>query len=328
MTTVASSVEEDTRRAVLGECCSLCRGTRSKTLLVAKGRTVDECLDCSLRALKPMPRMAELVAINEETVHPFFQASLEDEESYRRYFSRKLDDLQDIQPGGRLLDIGCGAGFFLDAARERGYKVAGLDLSPVPAAYARDTLGLDVSLGSLSEYQAPSDTFDAVTIFQTIEHDPNPAELSAELFRILTPGGVLMVTTPAADGFVARAMGRRWFGYRNVEHVAFFTRQSLHYALEQSGFDIVFLKVEHGKRLTAKYVLNRLINYYYDHRTIIRNGLRLLHPMMLVLGKAALFEPWAHLYAVARKPVEISNADAVPPSPSPVVTERGSELLE
>jgi hypothetical protein len=118
-----------------------------------------------------------------------------------------------------------------------------------------------------------------------------------------------MVTTPAADGFVARAMGKRWFGYRNVEHVSFFSRDSLRYALEQAGFEIEFVEIEHGKRLTGKYVLNRLINYYYDHRTFLRNGLRLLHPLIWASSAVPLFEPWAHLYAVARRP---ANSNGVP----------------
>ena len=259
-----------------------------------------------------MPSLDDLIAINEETVHPFFAACLEDEASYRSYFARKLDDLQRYQTSGRLLDVGCGAGFFLDAARERGYSVAGVDLSPVPATYARNTLGLEVAMGSLYEYQAPNDSFDAVTIFQTIEHDPDPAALTAELFRILAPGGVVMITTPAADGFVARVMASRWFGYRNVEHVSFFTRQSLQFALEQAGFEILFLDVEHGKKLTLKYVLNRLINYYYNHRTFLRSGLRVLYPVMLLLGKLVAFEPWAHLYALARKPEAPTPAPDLP----------------
>jgi hypothetical protein len=65
---------------------------------------------------------------------------------------------------------------------------------------------------------------------------------------------------------------------------------------------VAFLDIEHGKKLTAKYVLNRLINYYYDHKTFIRHGLRLLHPAVFVLQKLPLFEPWAHLYGLARKP--------------------------
>jgi len=251
-----------------------------------------------------MPTIEQLIAVNDETVHPFFDAYLEDEKSYRGYFARKLDDLQRYKDAGRLLDVGCGAGFFLDAARDRGYHVSGLDLSSVPAAYARETLRLDVTVGSLFDYQAPSSAFDVVTIFQTIEHEPTPVAFGAELFRMLAPGGILMVTTPAADGFVARVMGRRWFGYRNVEHVSFFNRQSLRYALERAGFEIVLLEIEHGKQLTMKYVLNRLINYYYNHRTFLSNGLRVLRPAMFLLGKAALFEPWAHLYAVARKPLK------------------------
>ena len=289
-------------RQQTAELCALCGGSRHKRFMQAKGRAVVDCLDCGLRALQPMPSLDQLVTINEETVHPFFNACLEDEASYRDYFAHKLDDLVRNQPSGRLLDVGCGAGFFLDAARQRGYDVAGVDLSPVPCRYAREELGLDVSLGSLYDYRAPGESFDAVTIFQTIEHDPHPADLTAELFRILRPGGCVMVTTPAADGFVARAMGSRWFGYRNVEHVSFFNRRSLRHALEQAGFEVVFVEVEHGKKLTAKYALNRLINYYYDHRTFIRNGLRLLQPAVLVLGKVPLFEPWAHLYALARKP--------------------------
>jgi 2-polyprenyl-3-methyl-5-hydroxy-6-metoxy-1,4-benzoquinol methylase len=249
-----------------------------------------------------MPSLADLVAINAETVHPFFNACLEDEESYRRYFAKKLDDLQRAIPSGRLLDVGCGAGFFLDAARARGYQVSGLDLSPVPAAYARDELALDVTEGSIYDFGAADGAFNVITIFQTIEHDPNPAALTKRLYDLLAPGGVLMVTTPAADGFVARAMGTRWFGYRNVEHVSFFSRASMRYVLEQAGFEVQLLEIEHGKRLTAKYVLNRLINYYYDHKTFIRHGLRLLHPAVFVLQKVPLFEPWAHLYVLARKP--------------------------
>ena len=209
---------------------------------------------------------------------------------------------QMVERGSRVLDVGCGAGFFLDAARARGYNVAGLDLSPVPASHAREQLGLDVTVNSLYGLGAETNSFDAVTIFQTIEHDPDPAALCSELFRIVKPGGVVMVTTPAADGFVARVMGRRWFGYRNIEHVSFFSRRSLRHALESAGFEIEFLEIEHGKKLSMKYVLNSLINYYCDHRTFLRTVLRTLHPAMFVLGKLPLFEPWAHLYAVARKP--------------------------
>ena len=312
VTTVVPPLEKAARGAESGERCTLCESPHHKTFLRAKGRTVIECRDCGLRALSPMPSLDQLVAIHEETVHPFFSACLEDEASYRAYFEPKLDDLQRFQSTGKLLDVGCGAGFFLDAARSRGYNVAGLDLSPVPASYAREQLGLDVTVSSLYELGAATNAFDAVTIFQTIEHDPDPAALCGELYRIVKPGGVVMVTTPAADGFVARVMGKRWFGYRNVEHVSFFTRRSLRYTLERSGFEIVSLEVEHGKGLSPKYVLNRLINYYYDHRTVFRNGLRLLHPVMPLLGKAVLFEPWAHLYAVARKPLEPSSVGEIP----------------
>jgi len=302
LTTIVRPAEQAAAATTTKEGCCLCQSQQQKLFLDAKQRTVVECEDCGLRSLSPMPTLDHMIEINEETVHPFFNACLEDEESYRTYFEPKLNALQRAQPNGRLLDVGCGAGFFLDAARTRGYDVSGVDLSPVPAAHARDKLGLDVRVDSLYGLKAPAAKFDAVTIFQTIEHDPNPDALCAELYRIIRPGGVLMVTTPAADGFVARVMGRRWFGYRNVEHVSFFSQDSLRHALEEAGFEIELLEIEHGKKLSMKYVFNRLINYYYNHRTVLSNGLRVLHPAMIVLGKVPLFEPWAHLYAVARRP--------------------------
>ena len=310
MTTIVRPAEQTATGTSVSEGCVLCQGSRHKILLDAKQGTVVVCEDCGLSALSPMPTLDHMVEINSETVHPFFNACLEDEASYRTYFEPKLDDLQGFQSTGNLLDVGCGAGFFLDAARSRGYNVAGVDLSPVPASHAREQLGLDVAVSSLYGLGAATNAFDAVTIFQTIEHDPHPAALCDELYRIVKPDGVVMVTTPAADGFVARVMGRRWFGYRNVEHVSFFSRRSLRHALESAGFEIEFLEIEHGKKLSMKYVLNRLINYYYDHRTFLRNGLRILHPAMFVLGKLPLFEPWAHLYAVARKPATSSPIPA------------------
>lgn len=302
MTTIVRRAEQAAPVVAVPEVCVLCQSRGHKLFLDANQRTVIECQDCGLRAPSPMPTVAHMVEISEETVHPFFNAAVEDEESYRTYFEQKLDELQRLQSYGRLLDVGCGAGFFPDAARSRGFDVSGVDLSPVPAAHAREQLGLDVTVSSLYGLRAASGTFAAVTIFQTIEHDADPATLCQELHRIVKPGGVVMVTTPAAHGLVARVMGRRWFGYRNVEHVSLFSRQSLRHALESAGFEIEFSEIEHGKKLSAKYVLNRLINYYYDHRTFLRNGLRLLHSAMLLLGKLPLFEPWAHLYAVARKP--------------------------
>ena len=307
MTTVVQPSHRTGAIPAAAYCCPLCGAGDYKLVVGAKQRTVVECRGCRLRALSPMPTLSDLVSINEETVHPFFNACLEDEETYRVYFGSKLDDLKRYQPSGRLLDVGCGAGFFLEAARQRGYEISGVDLSPVPAEYVQRRLGLNVSVGSLYDYAAPSMSFDTVTMFQTIEHDPHPSELCKELLRILRPGGVLMVTTPAADGFVARAMGKRWFGYRNVEHVSFFSRSSLGYALKQAGFEIELLEIEHGKRLTGKYVLNRLINYYYDHRTFLKNGLRLLHPVIWASSAVPLFEPWAHLYAIARRPASTNG---------------------
>src|SRR5437588_1712189 len=138
-------------------------------------------------------------------------AYLAEEPGRRRTAARLLDQLRAWAPGGRLLDVGCGHGLLLDEARRRGYSGLGLEMSAAAAAYARDTLGLDVREHTIEQLDE-QERFDAIMLVDLLEHVGDPVSTIEQCIAHLRPGGVLCVVTPDPSSLTARAAGRRWWG--------------------------------------------------------------------------------------------------------------------
>lgn len=138
--------------------------------------------------------------------------------------------------GTRLLDIGCGEGFFLFNASRAGYMTKGIEISQGAAEYARKEFDLDVEARPFEELWFPADYFDVVTLWQVLEHLPYPLVVLKEIHRILKPGGLLVTSTPNIEGTLARIFRRRWWNLR-VLHVNQFTCKTLATILENAGFE-------------------------------------------------------------------------------------------
>lgn len=106
-----------------------------------------------------------------------------------------------IGPKARVLDVGCGDGYFLSLLPQP--TKLGLELNPEAVVKARQR-GVDVRQGGLESM--PDASADALSLFQVLEHLPAPRQLLAEAVRVLAPGGVLLVAVPDNDGFVGRAI--------------------------------------------------------------------------------------------------------------------------
>jgi ubiquinone/menaquinone biosynthesis C-methylase UbiE len=135
----------------------------------------------------------------------------------------------------KLLDVGCGEGFFLFNATEAGYITKGVELSRNSAEYARSEFGLDVETGLLEEAHFPENYFDVVTLWQVLEHLSQPLIVLEEAYRVLKPGGVLVVSTPDIGGVPAKILQRKWWNIRRI-HVNQFTTGSLVNILGNAGF--------------------------------------------------------------------------------------------
>ncbi len=158
---------------------------------------------------------------------------LDEEPGRRRTARRLLDLLERRAPAGRLLDVGCGHGLLMDEARQRGWRVTGLELSRSSAAHAR-RLGLDVHEQTIEEADFAPESFDAVLGVDLIEHLHHPREFVRRCAEMLVPGGALLLATPDPESPVARAFGRRWWGYI-PSHLHLLPRRMLRELLQVEG---------------------------------------------------------------------------------------------
>jgi 2-polyprenyl-3-methyl-5-hydroxy-6-metoxy-1,4-benzoquinol methylase len=154
----------------------------------------------------------------------------------RRTFDRNLAEIERLTEKGTLVDIGCGEGYLLESARDRGWaRRYGVDVSA--AAVERSAPFGDVQQGTVTEAKLPAGTADVVTAFDSFEHVWDPRAEAAAIFKLLKPGGIAYIVTPDAQSFIARVMGGRWFQFKPDEHVRLYSHASLRQVLREVGFE-------------------------------------------------------------------------------------------
>ena len=157
-----------------------------------------------------------------------------------------LIHIRDTHPGRRFLEIGCAAGAFLAAARELGFTVQGVELSEDAARKAREQFGLPVFTGELTGARFAGESFDIVFMGDVLEHLPAPVSTLREIFRVMAPGGLLVIGVPSQTntifsklGFsVYRALGKQTTVSLPPYHLFEYRPRSLRRVLEQCGFTI------------------------------------------------------------------------------------------
>lgn len=178
------------------------------------------------------------------------------EPALRATFRRRLESLR-AKPGAWLLDVGAAYGFAASEAERAGFRVAGLEICAEAAVRAAAQLNGRVVRASAVELPFASARFDVITLWDVIEHLPDPHRAVAEIARCLRPGGRLALTTGDVGSLVARLSGVRWHLYTIPEHLFFFSRRSLHLLLEAHGLRIERMRAQ-GASYPIGYLAERL----------------------------------------------------------------------
>lgn len=150
----------------------------------------------------------------------------------------RLRTLTRFVDGGRLLEIGCATGEFLELAERSGFDVLGLDASGRYALHAAGR-GLNVKHARLEDLDLEDSRFDVIAIFHLIEHVEDPGEFMARTLRLLRPTGLLFVITPNVDSATNRPFGSLHPNFRQPDHLFFYSGKTLGDLLSRAGYDVV-----------------------------------------------------------------------------------------
>jgi SAM-dependent methyltransferase len=175
----------------------------------------------------------------------------------RLNFSRRLARIPRPHPGARLLDVGAAFGFAVAEARGAGWEATGLEISRAAAARSGPAAGGPMVVANALRAPFASEVFDAVTLWDVLEHLPDPHAAVAEVARVLRSGGRLALTTGDVGSLVARVSGARWHLYSIPEHLFFYSRRSLRLLLEAHGFRVESERAE-ASVYTLGYLVERL----------------------------------------------------------------------
>ena len=139
---------------------------------------------------------------------------------------------------GAVLDVGCGRGDLGEALRRRGWRVSGIDPSPSACALA-EARGIAAHVGTLESVSLEEESFDAAVMTHSLEHVVDPRGDLGRVWRLLRPGGTLVISLPNFGSWQRRWFDTDWFPLELPRHRTHFTRGSLEHALTGEGFEIV-----------------------------------------------------------------------------------------
>lgn len=236
--------------------CYICESTKVEILMPARDRwhnlpgkfNIVQCKDCGLIYTNPRPTMESMASYYPNDYQPHQPGDRANRQSrvikekiksvFKSLLNTRSYYLPSPVPGGRLLEIGCSYGSFLNKARNKGWEVYGVEIAEGPAKYGQETLGLNIYRRTLESAGFPGDFFDIVTGWMVLEHLHDPVGTIKEIRRIMKPGGTVAFSVPNAGSWEFKVFGTNWFALEVPRHLSHFTPGSIQHLLTRNGFEL------------------------------------------------------------------------------------------
>lgn len=286
--------------------CILCGSFDSRAVYPRGLPGVVRCASCGFVYTSPRLKESCVKALYSKE---YFESHSSEEMGYDNYvsdrelvektFRRRLQELEKkwLKRKGVVLDVGCATGFFLNTARALGWNVQGVEISDYCCEFAKREFGFEIDNGQFKDLEGSRGPYDLVTMWDYLEHSFSPVRDLELAFRHLKPGGLLAVATPDFGSWPARVFGANWVGFKEHEHLAYFTRKNLCALLKKKGFTVLHAGTA-GKYVSAKFFAKRLSGYF----PWIARALNLIAERFF--PKLDFYcDPYDIVYIVCRKPI-------------------------
>jgi len=278
--------------------CNLCRNIDSKIIYRVNTKTYSnktqcynlvKCKKCGLMYLNPMPTRKEINDMYSKDYFEFTEKGnfneegkkVINEETIKRYQSA-LSRIERYVIKGRLLELGCGFGGFLNEAKQRGWVVLGLEPSQDMYLYCKMRANLNVVNKTLEEARFKNGYFDAIYADNVIEHLLEPSLALKKLNKLIKKRGILYIRLPNENGLapiISRTLMKikTAIGAKNnvqlLQHLYYYDAKTINRMLEKNGFKIVLLrKLNSGITYNSSFVVRIITKFIFFIATILNQG--------------------------------------------------------
>lgn len=163
---------------------------------------------------------------------------IKEEKALRKTFERNISFISKIRPSGKLLDIGCAYGYFLDVAKEK-YDVKGVEINKAACEFARSNFKVNAICGDFLELEFEENYFDVVTMFSAIEHLKSPHLYVEKISKLMKSGGIFICATPNIDSFISKFRKKKWRQIHPPTHLSYFSVKSLTRLFENNRLQVL-----------------------------------------------------------------------------------------
>jgi 2-polyprenyl-3-methyl-5-hydroxy-6-metoxy-1,4-benzoquinol methylase len=228
--------------------CNLCGANRTRLVYRKFDLDISRCRQCGLVYAGPqrLTREETWARYNPNYFRDEYLPALGvvgdrfDLAAFDGRYARMLQVIRPYRQLGTLLEVGCGAGFFLKAAERDGWRVSGLEVMQAGVEFARRQLGLEVRSAAVEDADLPADSYDIIAMFDVIEHLSDPHCTLERIRTLLRPGGWLIITTPNFEALSRRWLGKPWAVLSPAEHLYYFSQDTLGAMLRKAGYGVVW----------------------------------------------------------------------------------------
>jgi len=290
--------------------CIWCRSEHATFLFARRDRLGREmfsywrCERCGLVHLEPRPAAEELPRFYTQE----YECFQEEEGNWllrwgqRRLWTARVLALRRYFPRpGHVLDVGCANGAFLEIMQEQGWRVSGIEPYPPAAERARTRLGHAAAIQSSTLEEADlAGPYDLITLWDVLEHLPDPVAALGRLAGALRAGGFLALGVPNLESWDARLFGPSWIGWDAPRHLYLFPDATLREMLAAMGFALVASRCLYGGYGAFIVSLDSALQERYGERPA---GRRLRRLAALRPGRYLLWPYFRLAEAAGRGPI-------------------------
>ena len=233
--------------------CTICKSNHS-TLIgkIKSGNTIYQCISCNHMYIKEKYNKSNIKDFYKED---FFNDKYKeenenseycyekDEKNIKKFASLRLDWIEKYIRKGRMLDIGCALGFYMDIAKQRGWDTVGVEISEYAAKKAISR-GHNVKIGEIYDFKFKKEEFDFIGMWLVLEHSDNPLKLIKYTVNYLKKDGILGIKVPNADGITFKLNRKKWLEQHTIDHLQDFSINSLKYLLQSNNLNVIHYETE------------------------------------------------------------------------------------